>query len=142
MSFASSQHLSPAYKNISATGNITASGSITSSGNLNVSGTSNLSAIEINTNQGQTANGLAVNNVNPASTGTSTNSITLTTGNYGVELSTLFTQGVGASFSLGTGDLNDGFATVMSGNAETLTIASTNVSTKFNEHVEMEILFL
>jgi hypothetical protein len=138
MSFASSQHLSPAYKNISASGTITASGSITSSenitalgsitssANLNVSGTSNLGAVAINTSQGQTSNGLSVNNVNPSS-GTSTNSLTLTTGNYGLELLSQLVQGQGASFSLGTGDLNDGFETIMSGNAETLTIASTNV---------------
>ena len=115
MSFASSQHLSPTYKNISA------------SGNLNVSGTSNLSTTFINTAGGQTVNGLRVNNTNPASSGSSTNSIQVLQGNYGLSLSGQLTQGVGPSFSLGTGDINDGFDTVMSGNQNTLTIASTNV---------------
>ena len=116
MSFASSQHLSPTYKNISA------------SGNLNVSGTSNLNTTFINTTGGQTVNGLRVNNTNPASSGSSTNSIQVLQGNYGLSLSGQLTQGVGSSFSLGTGDINDGFDTVMSGDQNTLTIASTNLN--------------
>jgi len=116
MSFASSQHLSPTYKNITA------------SGNLNVSGTSNLSTTFIDTSGGQTVNGLRVNNTNPASSGSSTNSIQVLQGNYGLALSAQLTQGVGASFSLGTGDINDGFDTVMSGDQNTLTIASTNLN--------------
>ena len=74
MSFASSQHLSPTYKNITA------------SGNLNVSGTSNLSTTFIDTSGGQTVNGLRVNNTNPASSGSSTNSIQVLQGNYGLAL--------------------------------------------------------
>jgi len=120
MSFASSQYQSPIYNNISATKNISATG------NLNVSGTSNLNnTTYINTANGQSSRALIINNSNPTSSGSSSNSLTLTTGNYGVALTGNLTQGVGSSFSLGVGDQTEGFDTVMSGDQTTLTIAST-----------------
>jgi len=131
MSFASSQYQSPIYNNISATKNISATG------NLNVSGTSNLNTTYINTANGQTSSALIINNSNPASSGSSTNSLTLTTGNYGVALTAQLTQDIGSSFSLGVGDQTEGFDTVMSGDQTTLTIASTlalNNGLKFNSN--------
>jgi hypothetical protein len=119
---------------ISAT-TLSTSGNTTLSGNLTVSGTPSLnSSTFINTVNGSTNVGLVINNNNPAGTGTSTTSLQLTQGNYGMQLSGALTQGVGASFNLSVGQkTTPSWSTIMSGDQSTLTIASnTTVAKQLN----------
>jgi hypothetical protein len=106
---------------------LSVSGTSTLGSTLNVNATSNLNSTTfINTTSGTTAVGLVINNSNPAGTGASTTALQLTQGNYGCQLSGLLTQGVGASFNLSVGEKTTPiWNTIMSGDQNTLTVAST-----------------